>query len=127
MRRVALRLVLALLLAGSWPAPAAAQAPAIDPRTACATGFAATTVDGDPNAVAVRIVDPLHPPAGTISAYGKDTIWSGTIEQTAQAENRYGIREGSVTVRAGAPIEGIVYAPDWAPCVFRTGVRPRNG
>src|ERR1700681_2070209 len=123
MRRLALVLVLVLLVAGGCPPASAAQAPAIDPRTACATGFAATTIDGDPNAVVVRISDPFHPPAGAITAYGKDTTWSGTIERTAQTENRWGNREASLIVRADAPIEGIVYAPDWAPCVFRAGVR----
>jgi hypothetical protein len=129
MRRVALVLPLVLLLAGSWTVlPAAAQAPAeraIDPNTGCATGFEATRIDGDPSAVVVRIIDPVAPPAGTITAYGADTMWSGTIERSALTENRYGVREASVTVRADAPIEGIVYAPAWAPCTFHTGVRSR--
>jgi hypothetical protein len=128
MRQLALAIGLVLPIGGGWAAPSvAAPAPVVDPRTACATGFAATTIAGDPNAVVVRIIDPVAPPTGTITAYGRDMQWSGTIERSALTENRYGTREASITVRADAPIEGIVYAPAWAPCTFRAGARPRDG
>jgi hypothetical protein len=100
---------------------------AADRRIACATDFVATKIDGDPNAAVVRIIDPLGPVAGTITAFGATTQSSGTIEQSALAESRIGSREASLVVRADAPIEGIIYAPAWASCTFHAGVRPRTG
>jgi hypothetical protein len=105
----------------------AADQPALDPRTACATNFAATKIAGDPNSVVVRITDPVAPPAGTITAYGRDTMWTATIGRSVEAQNQYGVREASFTVRADAPIEGIVYAPAWAPCTFHAGVFQPDG
>jgi hypothetical protein len=105
----------------------AANATAIDARTACATEFSATTVAGDPNAVVVHARDLPGPFTGTITAYGTDRMWTATIERAALVSLRNWGREASVMVRADAPIEGIVYAPAWASCTFYAGARNRNG
>lgn len=100
--------------------------PNIDNRTACATDFAVTKIDGDSNAVVVRILDPAAPPAGTISAYGHDRMWTGPVGRSVSTVSN-GVREDSFVVRADAPIEGVEYAPSWASCTFHAGTRARNG
>jgi hypothetical protein len=121
-------LVLAAICAVVPCAAAFAQtpAPAIDPATACATTFSATRIDGDPKAVIVRAIDLAGPFRGTLTAYGRDRAWTGTIESSALVPSDGG-QESSVTIRADAPIEGISYTPPWATCTFRAGTRARNG
>jgi hypothetical protein len=104
----------------------AADQSAIDPNTACATTFAATKVDGDPNAAFVRITDPLRPAAGKIIAYGTDKVWTATVARTTLNKRAFNGSEESFTIRADAPIEGIIYAPEWASCTFHAGVQPRE-
>ena len=107
----------------SSPAPAAGTQ-AIDPGFACATVMTATAVDGDPNSAVVHVVDPPGPTAGTITAYGTDQAWSGTIGR-AVLTTIYGAQDSSLVVRAPGPIQGIEYAPPWAPCTLKAGVYPR--
>jgi len=108
---------------GAFASPAqGAGEPKIDPNTACATTFAAISIKGDPNAAVVRVVDLAAPMAGTITAYGHDRLWTGTVGRSLVTE-RYGAHETSLVVRADAPIEGIAYAPSWAACMFHAGVR----
>ncbi len=104
-----------------------ANAPAIDPRTACATEFTVTTIDGQPNAVVARALDLTGPFTGTITAYGADRSWTAAIGRVAVVDKKYGGQEASVTVRADAPIDGIQYAPAWATCTFHAGARPKSG
>lgn len=101
----------------------AAEPPGPNPIAACAAPFYATNVDGDPNAVVVRAIDLGRPLAGTITAYGADTMWTGTIERAAVTEMPYGGQEATISVRADRPIEGIAYTPAWAPCTLYAGVR----
>jgi hypothetical protein len=120
------------LLAGALHAADAADTPAadvtaIDAKTACATEFSATKVDGDPNAVVARARNLAGPFTGTITAYGADRMWTATIDRSALVDLRYGGREASVTVRGDAPIEGLEYTPAWASCTFRAGAVPRSG
>jgi len=110
--------------AADTPGPGAA---AVDSKTACATTFAATKIEDDPNTVVARALDLAGPFSGTITAYGVDRMWTATIERAAVVAKRYGGREASIDVRADAPIEGLVYAPAWASCLFYAGVRPRTG
>jgi hypothetical protein len=128
LRNPALTLLCAVLTCGvALVAPArGAGDPKLDANTACATTFAATRVKGDPNAAVVRVMDLAAPMAGTITAYGRDRMWTGTIGRSVVTQ-RYGVYETSLLVRADAPIEGIAYAPSWTSCTFHAGVRPRNG
>ncbi len=132
MRFVRVFAVACALLAGAPHAAGAADMPAagataIDAKTACATDFAATKVDGDPNAVVARARNLGGPFTGTITAYGADRMWTATVDRAALVDLRYGGREASVTVRADAPIEGLEYTPAWASCTFRAGTVPRRG
>jgi hypothetical protein len=88
--------------------------------------LAATTVDGDPNAVDVRAIDPAAPFSGTITAYGHDRTWTGTFERSVSV-NHYDAREWSVRIRADGPIEGVAYTPSWASCTLHAGTRARSG
>jgi hypothetical protein len=109
------------------PSPIAAAGPAaIDPNTACATEFSAIKVEGDPNTVVVVASDLPGPFKGTITAYGRNTSWTGTIGRWAMIEV-YGSMQSSLAVHAAAPIEAIEYTPAWASCSFRAGARPRSG
>jgi hypothetical protein len=79
--------------------PAGADPAAVDPNTACATNFSALRVDGDPNAVVI-VADSLAGPfRGTITAYGHETKWTGTIGRAAVTEH-YRQPEASFIVRA---------------------------
>jgi hypothetical protein len=98
-----------------------------NPYADCAAPFSATKVDADPNVVVLRAVDLPGPFSGTITAYGADTMWTGTIDHAAVTDMRYGGRETSLNVRADRPIEGIAYAPAGAHCTFHAGTRPREG
>ena|ERR1700736_2460947 len=89
----------------------------------CTVPFIVTMVKGDPKTVVLRAVDLRGPFAGTITAYGTDRTWTGTIERAALVNLRDGGQEASVTVRADGPIQGIAYAPTWAPCTFRAATR----
>jgi hypothetical protein len=104
----------------------ASEPPAGFTDAPCTAPFFATTFEGDPNSVLVRAVDLRGSFAGTITAYGSDRTWTATIERAALVDLRDGGREASVVVRADGPIEGIAYAPNWAPCTFRAGTLPRN-
>jgi TonB-like protein len=117
-------LALACGIAGGAPLGIANAADAPGPNTdaACVKPFFAT-LDGNANAVVVRVVDLGGPFTGTITAYGADRTWSATIERAALIELPYGGSEASVTVRADGPIAGIAYAPAWTTCVFRAGTR----
>jgi len=106
--------------------PAGADPSAIDPNTACATDFSALRIDGDPNAVVV-VADSLAGPfSGTVTAYGHETKWTGTIGRAVVTEH-YGQPEASVIVRADGPIEGVEYTPAWASCTFHAGTRSPGG
>lgn len=94
--------------------------------TACVQNFFAEPVQGDPDAAVVSLFNPGGPFTGTITAYGKDRSWSATIGRSKEITGPGG-RLDSVTVRAGAPIEGIEYAPRWAPCTFRAPVNAQAG
>jgi hypothetical protein len=119
--------VVSLCLAVAWVAvvaasPAGADPPVIDPNTACATDFSALRVDGDPNAVVI-VADSLAGPfSGTITAYGHETKWTGTIGRAAVTEH-YRQPEASFIVRADGPIEGVEYTPPWASCTFHAVTR----
>lgn len=116
---------IAAACAAAGPAPAAAaDPPTVDPNTACATGFSAIRIDGDPNAVIVVAEDLPGSLSGTITAYGRETMWSGTIGRAAETE-RLGAREASLIVRAEGPIEGVEFTPSWATCTFHAGTRAR--
>ena len=104
-----------------------ADVPGAAANAACATDFAATAVPGDPNAVVVRIHDPAGPFTGTITAYAGDRVWTGKIERSTTVDRPRSPREVSLVVRAGDPIEGVAYSPDWATCTFHAGTRARNG
>jgi hypothetical protein len=104
----------------------AADPPGPNPIAACAAPFYATKVDGDPNVVVVRAIDLTGPLAGTITAFGADTMWTGKIERAAMTEMPYGGQEASINVRANGPIDGIAYTPAWATCTFYAGARPRK-
>jgi hypothetical protein len=116
-------LVLAYATVGSSTAAPAAP-PAIDQSTACATDFAAFRTN-DPTAVIVSAGDLVGPFRGTITAYGRDTKWSGTIDRW-NAETRNEEQDATLVVHAGGPIEGIEYTPQWASCSFHSGVRVAN-
>lgn len=92
----------------------------------CTAPFFVATFEGDPNAVVVRAVDLLGPFKGTITAYGTDKTWTATIERASLVNLRDGGNEASVVVRADGPIQGIAYAPTWAPCTFRAATLPRD-
>jgi hypothetical protein len=113
-------LVLACATVGSTGAAPAAP-PAIDPSTACATDFAAFRTN-DPTAAIVSAGDLIGPFRGTITAYGRDTKWTATIDRW-NAETRNGEQDATLVVHAGGPIEGIEYTPQWATCSFHSGVR----
>lgn len=104
--------------------PAGAAPPAIDQNTACATDFAVFRTY-DPNAVIVSASDLPGPFRGTITAYGRDTKWTGTLDRW-NVETRNGQQDASIVVHAGGPIEGVEYAPQWATCSFHSGVRVAN-
>ena len=104
--------------------PAPAAPPAIDQSTACATDFTAFRTH-DPSAAIVSAGDLAGPFRGTITAYGRDTKWTGTIDRW-NAETRNGEQDATLVVHAGGPIEGIEYAPQWAACSFHSGVRVAN-
>jgi len=106
--------------------PAGADPPAIDPNTACATNFSALRIDGDPNAVVVVADDLAGTFSGTVTAYGHQTKWTGTIGRAAVTEYE-AYSEASLIVRADGPIEGVEYTPTWASCTFHAGTRPRGG
>lgn len=91
---------------------------------ACMAPFYATTVDGDPNAVVVRVIDLPGPFTGTITAYSADTMAIAKIGRAAVIDLPYGGQEASLLVRADRPIQGIAYTPSWASCAFRAGTRP---
>jgi len=123
----ALSLCLALGCASGGAAFAAGSGqPTIDPHTACATGFAAIRIDGDPNAVIVRASDLPAPFSGTVTAYGHDVKWTATIGRWEETTWQT-IREAEFILRAGGPIEGVEYAPTWASCTFHAGTHARGG
>ncbi len=92
----------------------------------CTAPFFVRVYQGDPNTVLVRAVDMSGSLTGTITAYGTDRTWTATIERAGLVDLPDGGREASLVVRADAPIEGIAYAPAWAPCTFRAGTLPNN-
>ncbi len=128
-RLVRTALALAFLVAGRLAAPAAADVPLppMATRAACAAPLDATKVDGDPNAVVVRVLDWVGAFSGTLTAYGHDRTWTGTLGQSAMVRKRYGGVERSVTLRADGPIEGVTFTPSWTECTLYSGVRSRNG
>lgn len=65
---ISLGIVLACAALSTSAGPARAVDPTIDPNTACATGFVAIRVAGDPDAVIVRASDLAGPFQGTITA-----------------------------------------------------------
>ncbi len=105
----------------------ASEPPAAFATVPCTAPFFVTTFEGDPSSVLVRAVDLWGSFTGTITAYGSDRTWTAPIERAALVNLRDGGREASVVVRADGPIEGITYAPNWAPCTFRAGTLSRNG
>ncbi len=105
----------------------ASEPPAAFATAPCTAPFFVTMFEDDPNSVLVRAVDLAGAFTGRITAYGRDRTWTAMIERAALVDLRDGGREASVVVRADGPIEGIAYAPNWAPCTFRAGTLPRNG
>ena len=103
----------------------AAEPPETFATVPCTSPFYVTAFDVNANAVVVRAVDLLGSFTGTITAYGADRTWTATIGRAALVNYRDGGHEASIIVRADGPIEGIAYAPTWAPCTFRAGTLPR--
>ena len=88
--------------------------------------FFVEPLHGDRNAAVVSLFNPGGPFTGTITAYGKDRSWSGTIGPSKEVTGPGG-RLDSLTVRAGAPIEAVRYAPSWASCTFQAAVNGIDG
>ncbi len=117
----------------SWltaPTPSGASDASEPPSTfatvPCTTPFFVTLSERNANAVLVRAVDLWGPLSGTITAYGRDRMWTATIERALVVNLRDGGREAYLVVQADGPIEGIAFAPAWAPCTFRAGTLSRN-
>jgi len=123
----AVSLCVALACGGAGAAFAADSGqPAVDPNTACATDFNVIRIGSEPHAVIVQAFDLPAPFTGTITAYGHDTKWSGTVGRWNET-TWYGIREASLIVIADGPIEAVEYAPTWASCTFHAGAHARGG
>lgn len=120
--------VLALAAATIVPVPGGAEDAAGPMTPPCAGTFFATPVQGDPNAAIVRLsnVLPEATTGGTVTAYGRETAWSGNAESLAVVRSgwTYG---ASFVLRAAGPIEAVTYAPASGACIFRAGVRSRSG
>lgn len=111
---------------GGATGTAEAVNPTIDQKTACATEFDVIRVSFAPNTVVVRADMLPGPFRGTITAFGHNTKWTGTLDRW-NASTAQGMDWSSVVVKADAPIEGIEYAPTFASCTFYAGARNSNG
>lgn len=129
MRTLAFILAATLVAAAPLAAPPTAASPQTESDAAvrtCGIGLQATKIEGTPNAVTVRLGSPPAPGA-TITAYGTTTQWSAPIGPYAIASVARGeYKEYSFVVRAGGPIEALLYQRANPPCTTHAAVRERN-
>ncbi|HTD35336.1 MAG TPA: energy transducer TonB [Candidatus Elarobacter sp.] len=123
-------IVFAAFTTAAAPAASPTAAPAQSDNlaaTTCRIDLQATRIAGEPNAVTVRLRSVPHPGV-TITAYGATTQWSAPIGAYATAYTGRGEdKEYSFVVRAGGPIEALLYQRASPPCTTRAAVRDRNG